>query len=287
MKRVLVTAQTSKLLSLVFVPSSWIYNQKVIVFTYEESNKFAVLQSNFHNSWAWKYTSTLGKGISYAPTDCFYNFPFPRENINELDNVGEAYHEHRQQKMIEHKEGLTKTYNRFHDPEETSEDIARMRELHIQMDNAVAAAYGWADLDLGHGFHETLQGLRYTISEPARSEVLMRLLQLNHQRYEEEVAQGLHDKTKSKKKPPKESKPEKLRANGQLGLGLIEDPAQQPEMALELAPRPQNALSASEMERWERYKCAACGKIVPGFDAENHIREVHNGVDVGFVKVGG
>ena len=59
------------------------------------------------------------------------------------------------------------------------------------MDN-VAAAYGWTDL--GHGFHETKQGVRDTISEPARREVLARLLKLNHQRYAEEVKEGLHQK---------------------------------------------------------------------------------------------
>ena len=68
------------------------------------------------------------------------------------------------------------------------------------MDNAVAAAYGWSDLDLGHGFHETKQGIRFTISESARREVLARLLKLNHERYAEEVAQGLHDKGKGKPK---------------------------------------------------------------------------------------
>ena len=62
------------------------------------------------------------------------------------------------------------------------------------MDKAVAAAYGWSDLDLGHGFHETKQGTRFTISESARREVLARLLKLNHERYAEEVEQGLHDK---------------------------------------------------------------------------------------------
>jgi hypothetical protein len=88
--------------------------------------------------------------------------------------------------MLARQEGLTKTYNRFHDPDERSADIARLRALHVEMDQAVAAAYGWDDLDLGHGFHETAQGVRYTISEPARREVLARLLALNHQRYEEE-----------------------------------------------------------------------------------------------------
>jgi hypothetical protein len=59
---------------------------------------------------------------------------------------------------------------------------------------AVAAARGWNNLDLGHGFHATKQGERYMLSESARRTVLDRLLALNHQRYEEEVKTGLHDK---------------------------------------------------------------------------------------------
>ncbi|MGL6337998.1 MAG: hypothetical protein ACRC80_02530, partial [Waterburya sp.] len=54
-----------------------------------------------------------------------------------------------------------------------------------------------------HGFHETKQGLRYSISEPIRREILDRLLQLNFDRYAEEVAQGLHDKKKGKGKKKK------------------------------------------------------------------------------------
>jgi hypothetical protein len=66
------------------------------------------------------------------------------------------------------------------------------------MDKAVVAAYGWTELDLGHDFRETKQGVRYTISEAARREVLARLLKLNHERYAEEVAKGLHEKKKPK-----------------------------------------------------------------------------------------
>ena len=38
--------------------------------------------------------------------------------------------------------------------------------------------------------------MRFTLSESARREVLSRLLELNHRRYEEEVAAGLHEKKK-------------------------------------------------------------------------------------------
>ena len=118
-----------------------------------------------------------------------------------LDDIGERYHDHRRQIMLARQEGLTKTYNRFHDSEEADADIQKLRELHVEMDRAVAAAYGWADLDLGHGFHETKQGIRFTISEAARREVLGRLLKLNHERYDDENNQGLHAKKGKPKKP--------------------------------------------------------------------------------------
>jgi hypothetical protein len=117
--------------------------------------------------------------------------------------------------MSERQEGLTDTYNRFHDQEEESADIQKLRQLHVAMDKAVAAAYGWTDLDLGHGFHQTKQGLRYTISEPARGEILARLLKLNHQRYAEEVAKGLHQK-KTKKTGGRKAK-----VNTEEGGGLF------------------------------------------------------------------
>ena len=71
------------------------------------------------------------------------------------------------------------------------------------MDQAVAVGYGWTDLHLGHGFHATKQGERYTLSEPARRTVLDRLLALNHHRYAEELKAGLHDKGAKKGKKPK------------------------------------------------------------------------------------
>jgi hypothetical protein len=101
--------------------------------------------------------------------------------------------------MIKRQEGLRNTYNRFHNPSEKSEDILRLRDLHVKMDNAVAAAYGWQKLALGHDFHPTKQGIRFTISETVRVEVLDRLLALNHERYAEEVKLGLHEKGKKKK----------------------------------------------------------------------------------------
>jgi hypothetical protein len=97
--------------------------------------------------------------------------------------------------------------------------IYKLRELHKDMDEAVLEAYGWHQddpkwgkaLHLRHDFYEVdylpeNDRVRYTIHPEARKEVLKRLLQLNHERYAEEVAAGLHDK-KGAKKDPKEKKP--------------------------------------------------------------------------------
>ncbi|HWR46642.1 MAG TPA: hypothetical protein VN327_03320 [Pseudonocardiaceae bacterium] len=46
-------------------------------------------------------------------------------------------------------------------------------------------------------FHDTRQGRRFTIAPDVQVEVLDRLLQLNHERYAEEVRQGLHAKKKA------------------------------------------------------------------------------------------
>ena len=166
-----------------------------------EDADFAILQSNFHEPWARAYSSQLETRLNYSPTDCFDTFPFPDASARERDQLsrlGAEYHTHRAETTRRRSLGLTKVYNLFHQPDCRDADIARLRELHVEMDRAVAAAYGWTDLDLGHGFHETKQGVRFTISEAARREVLDRLLRLNHERYAEEVRQGLHEPKNAK-----------------------------------------------------------------------------------------
>ena len=101
--------------------------------------------------------------------------------------------------MIDRNEGLTKTYNRFHAAHENAPDIARLRELHAQMDEAVLRAYGWDDLAdrAAPQFieQEADEGKtpKTRLDWPAefKDEVLARLLALNAERHAEEVAAGL------------------------------------------------------------------------------------------------
>jgi hypothetical protein len=112
--------------------------------------------------------------------------------------------------MVRNNEGLTKTYNRFHDPEETSPDIAQLRLLHAAMDAAVITAYGWHDLlpQLRCEFlldyedeedpdtaesptkRRRKKPWRHRWPDDLRDEVLARLLKLNAERAEEERLAG-------------------------------------------------------------------------------------------------
>jgi len=101
--------------------------------------------------------------------------------------------------MLARNSGLTKTYNLVHNRQCEDADIDELREFHRAVDRAVAHAYGWDDLNLDHGFHETRQGMRYTVGPAAQQEILDRLLELNHERYAAELAAGLRDKKRGKR----------------------------------------------------------------------------------------
>jgi len=159
--------------------------------------------------------------IRYNPSDCFTTFPFPPNwgNNPQLEATGKEYYEYRAQLAINHNQGLTTTYNRFHDPDEFDSAILKLRELHNQMDRAVLDTYGWQDIQplceflldyedeeeapdpAGEGSkrREKKKPYRYRWTDDIRDEVLARLLALNEACYQEEVLRGDKEKVKGKK----------------------------------------------------------------------------------------
>jgi hypothetical protein len=249
--------------------------------------------------------------LRYTPTDCFETFPFPTALLDSaandpahestrqsLETIGERYHQFRAELMVANNEGLTSTYNRFHDPAETSPELHELRRLHGEMDQAVLNAYGWSDVltqaiadnphhtpcgfgldyldieedaQLPEDLQERIDGgdlffwdagdaldfqgqlqaygaitgrrklpWRYRWPDAVRDDVLARLLALNAERYEEEVALGLHSKGakqaakasravgssapggKRRGRPAKTSQPSETESmqTEQMGLGL-------------------------------------------------------------------
>ena len=128
-----------------------------------------------------------------------------------LGSIGKAYYEFRAALMIRNDEGLTKTYNRFHAPDERNPEILKLRELHAAMDRAVLDAYGWSDIStdceflLDYEIDEEEWGKkkkpwRYRWPDEVRGEILARLLELNAERAKEEVRSGAAAAPKKRRK---------------------------------------------------------------------------------------
>ena len=197
--------------------------------------------------------------MRYTPSDCFETYPFPM-NWNEnskIEQSGAEYFHLRRDLMLNSGEGLTKTYNRFHDPHEKSSEILQLRELHDAMDRAVLEAYGWDDLaatarceflldyeeegtgDSGLGVGDlgdenqslsaspkSRRKLPWRLRWPDdfRDEVLARLLELNEQRHKEELlAAGAPSAPKKAPKASAKKKTKKPTSVDQLQLGLDEE----------------------------------------------------------------
>ena len=211
---VIAACRVTKFVSHSIVESRKVFDVALNVFLQSSKVSITFLLNSIYDVWVVEYASSLETRVRYTNTDCFETFPFP-ELTDELEQIGAQYHEFRREIMLRRQEGLTQTYNRFHNRQETASDITALRELHRQMDEAVKQAYGWHDLELAHNFHETKQGIRFTISPEARQEVLDRLLELNFARHKEELAAGLWEKPKASKKAGKKGKTvEPENANG-------------------------------------------------------------------------
>jgi hypothetical protein len=203
LERVLVIARVGQHGVFTALPAGMVYSEQLIVFPLETHAAFCALQSRPHEIWARFFGSSMKDDLRYTPSDCFETFPFPVgwQQAPRLEAAGEAYYAFRASLMQRNGEGLTKTYNRFHDPDEGSADIQRLRELHEAMDRAVLDAYGWRDVPtacdflLDYEIDEESWGnkrkpWRYRWPEAVHDEVLARLLALNAERHQEELAAG-------------------------------------------------------------------------------------------------
>ncbi|MGH3782179.1 MAG: DUF262 domain-containing protein [Pseudonocardiaceae bacterium] len=108
--------------------------------------------------------------LNYSPSDVYETLLRP-ELTERMDRGGEELDSFRRSVMLGRQLGLTKLYNLVHDPAVTDQEIQRLREIHTEIDQATAEAYSWHDLDLRHGFHDTRQGLRFTIAPDVQVEV--------------------------------------------------------------------------------------------------------------------
>jgi hypothetical protein len=188
LSRYIATCRTAKHRIFQFLDVSCLPDSKVIAIASDDAGTLGVVSSRIHLCWAIATGSFLGIGndSNYNNSECFGKFPFPdptdpqRERIRALAEQLDA---HRKRQQAAHP-GLTLTglYNvlaalregrALTAKERTIHDqglVGILRQLHDDLDAAVADAYGWpADLP--------------------DDEVLTRLVALNRTRADEE-AQG-------------------------------------------------------------------------------------------------
>ena len=172
-ERVLAISRVGNSVSYAFMAPNSVFAESLVVFPMGEMSFLSVLQGRIHEWWARFLASSMKDDLRYSPSDCFETFPFPAnlltQNVNDpaneaqsqsLEAIGERYHQFRAELMVANNEGLTSTYNRFHDPAETSSGLLELRNLHGEMDQAVLAAYSWSDVPTACGF-----GLDYLDTE--------------------------------------------------------------------------------------------------------------------------
>ena len=204
--RVLAISRVGQHAAFTFLPKDRVYAESMIIFPFTTHSAFCALQSRPHEIWARFFGSSMKDDLRYTPSDCFETFPFPEswEAHPALEAAGREYYDFRAALMVRNGEGMTRTCNRFHDPDETDPDIAELRDLHAAMDRAVLDAYGWRDVPtdcaflLDYEIDEEEWGrrkkpYRYRWPDAVRDEVLARLLALNAERAEAERVAADHE----------------------------------------------------------------------------------------------
>ena len=128
-ERVLAISRVGNSVSFAFMQPKSVFAESLVVFPFEQMAYLPLLQGRIHEWWARFLASSMKDDLRYSPSDCFETFPFPaalldptasdpaQEGIHQnLKAIGERYNQLRAELMVSNNEGLTSTYNRFHDP---------------------------------------------------------------------------------------------------------------------------------------------------------------------------
>lgn len=111
-------------------------------FAFDDDFSMGVLLSKAHEAWAWQQASTLKGDLRYTPTSVFMTFPWPdpvsSAQRDAVADLSRAIIKRRQEICRAENCGLTRLYNLVDDGAYTD-----FKKMHKQLDEAVAACYGW------------------------------------------------------------------------------------------------------------------------------------------------
>lgn len=202
MQSVLIRPYTSNMCWFEFGKNDWVYSNAVVVVLSDKVEMWGILNSSIHELHTYAYATRMKTDIRYIPSTCFGYFPLPdKSRSGVILTSAKRYSEYREKVRLIKRWNLRELYQNFHNPDINDEAVVRLRGMHVDLDKSVAEAYGWSDISLSHGFLETSQGLRFTLDESARLVVLQRLLDLNHQRHQEEIVASCNNKAATSNTP--------------------------------------------------------------------------------------
>lgn len=190
LREFIATPVTAKHRWFVTVPGEFRPDQSIMVIASDDRFVLGVLQSILHLTWALSVGGTLEDRPRYNNTTCFDPFPFPDPTPEQRAAIAELAEEldaTRKAALAEtDKLTMTELYNlreklrtgaEMDDKEQRRATKARaaiVNRLHEQLDQAVADAYGW--------------GEEWRSGALGPSEIVARLVALNHERAAEEKA---------------------------------------------------------------------------------------------------
>lgn len=157
--RYIATVYVAKHRYFIFMEPSIIPDDTLACIASDDAYVLGVLSSRVHVVWALAQGGTLEDRPRYNKTRCFETFPFPdatAEQRTRIRDLGERLDAHRKARQAAHPElTLTGMYNILEKlragetltpKERTLHEqglITVLRELHDELDAAVAQAYGW------------------------------------------------------------------------------------------------------------------------------------------------
>jgi len=188
--RIIATCRTATHRVFGFLDAAILPDAKLIAICLEDAWALAVLSSRIHVTWAVAAGAWLGVGndANYNHAQCFNPFPFPETTDvqkTRLRSLGEDVDAHRKARQAEYpKLTLTGMYNvleklrageRIEGRDREVYDqglIGILRDLHDQIDAAVADAYGWpATLTDDDILHRLVTLNRERAAEEARGHI--------------------------------------------------------------------------------------------------------------------
>lgn len=159
LKRYIATVETSKHRFFVFLDESVLPDNKLVGIAFDDAYFLGILSSHIHVTWALATGSTLEDRPVYVKTICFEKFPFPDPTIAQQEQIrvlGEQLDAHRKRQQALHPTlTITEMYNvlekvragtKLMEKERAIHErglLSVLRQLHDELDAAVAVAYGW------------------------------------------------------------------------------------------------------------------------------------------------